>query len=131
MGEQQDLDSREQQGSKSRQQVSKPGQHQDSKSNSTRFLKEMCRCPSWILSTPFGVPSPLARTVANSGNEATDVRLNRNLEPASEILLDIVVPTPADGVSVDSNSTWDSMLDEDSNLDVTSRVANLDAASPG
>ena len=130
-GEQQVLDSKEQQGSKSRRQVPKPGQHQDSKSNSTRFLKEMYRCPSWILSTPFGVPSPLARTVANSGNEAADVRLNRNLDPASEILLDIVVPTPADGVLVDSNLTWDSTLDDDSNLDVTSPGANLDGESPG
>ena len=131
-GEQQDLDSREQQDSKSRQQGSKPGQQQDSKSNSTRrFLKEMYRCPSWILSTPFGVPSPLALTVANSGNEAANVGLNGNLDLASEILLDIVAPTPADGVSVDSIFTWDSTLDGDSNLDATSPGANLDAASPG
>ena len=46
-------------------------------------------CPSWILSTPFGVPSPLALTVADPRNEAVNVRLNGNLDPASEILLDI------------------------------------------
>ena len=94
-------------------------------------MKEMYRCPSWILSTPFGVPSPMALTVANSGDEAATVGLNGNLDPASEILLDIVAPTPADSVSVDSIFTWDSTLDGDSNLDATSPGANLDAVSPG
>ena len=81
------------------------------------------------MSTPFGVPSPSAHTVANSGNEAADIGLNGNLDLASEILLDIVAPTPADGVSVDSTLAWDSTLDGDSILDGTSHDANLDAAS--
>ncbi|KIK04148.1 hypothetical protein K443DRAFT_676114 [Laccaria amethystina LaAM-08-1] len=94
-----------------------------------RFLKETYRCPSWILSTPFDVPSPFALTVAN---EAADVGLlNGNLNLASEILLDIFAPTPAEGASVDSTLTWDSTLDGDSNLDATSPGANLDAESPG
>jgi len=110
-GEQQDLDLRKQRDSKLRQ--------QDSKSNSTRrFLKEMYGCPSWILSTPFGPPSPLALTVANYGNQAADVGLNGNLDLASEILLDIVAPTPApaEGASVASTLTWDSTLEGDSSL---------------
>jgi hypothetical protein len=94
-------------------------------------LKEMYRFLSWILPTPFGVPSTLALAVANSGNKAADVGLNGNLDLAPEDLLDIVAPTPAEGASVDSILTWDSTLDGDSNLDATSPVANLDVASPG